>query len=129
MHTLQDAMLIPVNLDNSLAGGLTPSQENHASRPNFRDGIDDLLCEFLPAPVRVTVRFMRSNGQAGIQQQHTPVGPRCEEAAVLGRWLEGRVVFGNRDIDVLQGRRSSRRGTDGEAEAMSLVKVVIRILA
>ena len=129
MHTLQDAMPLPVNLGDSLAGRCTPGQENHAPRPHFRDRIYDLLGELLPAFVRMAVRVMRSNRQTRVQEQYTTVGPRCEEPAVLRRWLEGWIVFRKRDIDILQRRGSRRRGTDGEAEAMSLVEVVIRVLA
>ncbi len=122
-------MPILVDPGDSLAGWCTPSQENHASRPHFRDNIYDLLGELLPAFIGVAVRLMRSNSQTCVQQQYTTVSPRREKSTILWWWLKCRIVFADRNIDVFQGRRSRRRGTDGEAEAVSLVDVVIGVLA
>ncbi len=129
MHTLQDTMPILVDPGDSLASWRTPSQEDHASRPHFRNSIYDLLGELLPALVGVAVRLVRSNRQTCVQQQHTTISPRREKSTVLWRWLECRIIFADRNIDVFQGWWSRRRGADGEAEAVSLVDVVIGVLA
>jgi hypothetical protein len=68
-------------------------------------------------------------GQACVEQQDAAVGPGREEAGPLRRRREGRVVSFEALVDVLEGRRGGCRWADGEAEAVSLVGAVVRVLA
>ncbi|KAG9991679.1 hypothetical protein KCU98_g199, partial [Aureobasidium melanogenum] len=54
--------------------------------------------------------------------------PRCEQASFVGRRLERRVFLFQCFVDVLERWRSGGRRSDGEAEAMSLIEVMVRIL-
>ncbi|KAG9938629.1 uracil-DNA glycosylase, partial [Aureobasidium melanogenum] len=93
--------------DYSCSVPRSPSQEDNAVGTLLTDNINDFLCEFLPA-------------LAGI--------PRCEQASFVGRRLERRVFLFQCFVDVLERWRSGGRRSDGEAEAMSLIEVMVRIL-
>jgi hypothetical protein len=94
MHALQHTMLLAVHLADPLPSGRAPGQEHHAPAPLRRHGVDDLLREALPAVVRVRVRLVGADRQAGVEQEDAAVGPGGEEAAsVRGRGEVGVVVL------------------------------------
>jgi len=110
-------------------GRRSPSQEHHSSGPLRSNSIYDLLREFLPAAIGMRVGFVSTHGETGVEQEDAAVGPGSEEAAVLGGWDEGGVVFGKRFVDVFQGGRGGSWGLDGEREAVCLVVVMVGVLA
>lgn len=75
MRTLQHQMPRPTNPLDPIFRRLAPSQENHPLHPLRRDGVDDLLREFLPALVGVRVCGVGADRQAGVEEEHTAVGP------------------------------------------------------
>lgn len=117
-----------LHIFHSLLRGTTPCEEYHAPCTHFRHGIDDLLCEKLPTLSRVRVRFVATDGKAGVQHENAMVCPGCEEAAFLGWLLEVGVVLLEGDVDVAERWWGGRRRTHREAQAVSLVGVVIGIL-
>lgn len=129
VHTLQYAMPSFIHLLHPLSRRLAPSQEHHPLRPPLRRNIDDLLREPLPALLRMAIRFMRSDRKTRVQQQHAAVSPRGEQAAVVGRSFEKRVILFERFVYIFEGRGSGCWCTHGEAEAVGLVEVVIGVLA
>lgn len=77
----------------------------------------------------MTVRFVGTNCQAGVEEKDAAIGPGCEQTAFVGRWSEGRIVIFEAGVDVFQGRGSRGRGPHGEGEAVGLVVVVVGVLA
>jgi hypothetical protein len=71
---------------------------------------------------------MRSDSQAGVEHKNTLLRPWRQEAAILWRRRKRWVVILQRDVHVLQARRSGSRRANGEAEAMGLIVVVIWVL-
>lgn len=129
MHRLQHAVPVPVDVLDPQARGAAPGQEDDAARALRGHDVDDLLRERLPALLGVRVGRVRANRQAGVEQQHPAVGPGGQEAGLVGRGPEGRVVDRDALEDVVQRRRGDRWGADGEAEAVGLVDVMIGVLA
>jgi len=79
--------------------------------------------------VRMAIRLVRADRKAGIQHKYPAVCPWGEEAPVLGGRDEGRIVFFDGDVDVLERGWGGGGGADGEAEAVGLVEVVVGVLA
>lgn len=129
VHALENEMLLGVNLDDALAGGRAPRHVDDAARALLRDEVNDLLREALPAAVRVRVGLVRADRQAGVEHEHAAVRPRGQQAAVLGRRAEARVVLPEGNVHVLERRGGRGRGADGEGEAVGLVVVVVGVLA
>lgn len=129
MHTLQYIMRTLIHPPQPLPRRRSPGKKHHAPRPHFRHGIDNLLGEFLPAVIGVAVGFARFDRQAGVEHQHAAVGPGGEQAAILGRGQERRVVVFKGDVDVFEGWGGAGRWADGESEAVSLVGPVVGVLA
>lgn len=129
MHTLQHQMPTPINPRNALLRGAAPSQEHNTSRPLRIHNLNNLLRELLPTLIRMTVCLVRSHGQARIQQQHTVIRPRRQQTAVLRGRAELGIVFLEGFVDVLEGWWSGRGRSDGEAETVGLVYVVVGVLA
>lgn len=74
------------------------------------------------------VRLTPTHCQARVQEQDAAICPWCEEAALVGRGLVFWIVDLECFVDVLEGRGSGCRWTDGEAEAVGLVRAVVRVL-
>ena len=130
MHTLQNTMPLPIDLRHPLPSRQPPRQKHHAPRPDPGNRIDDLLGKFLPSLIRVAIRVVRADRQTRVQQQDAAVGPGRQEAAVFRRGrFEGRVVFGQGEVDVFERWRGRSRRADGETEAVRLVVVVVGVLA
>lgn len=129
MHAPQHQVLRPIDILQPRLRGFAPAQKHHAVPPLLVHGVDDLLRKTLPAFTRVTVRLVRSHGEAGVQQEDAAVCPGSEETAVLGGRSKGWIVLFQGDVDVLEGRGSGGGRTHGEAEAVGLVVVVVGILA
>lgn len=68
MHTMQQAMLELVHLLYPIGSWFSPCQEYHSMRPLLSHNVDDFLGKLLPTLLCVTIRFMRSHGQARVQQ-------------------------------------------------------------
>jgi hypothetical protein len=62
--------------------------------------INDLLREFLPAAIRVRVGFVRADSETGIEEEHAAVCPGGQEARVVGRWGEVRIIILETFVDV-----------------------------
>ena len=129
MHRLQHQMLTSIDLRTPFLRRRAPGQEHDASPSLLGHDVNNFLREVLPTFVSMAVRFVRADGEAGVEQQDSSIGPRCEEPAVLGWSVEVRVVFLEGGVHVLQAWWSRRRWTDGEAEAVGLVDVVVGVLA
>jgi hypothetical protein len=71
---------------------------------------------------------MSTNCQACVEHQNALLSPWSEEARVAGRWFEGWIVIGYRDIDVFEGRGSWGRRSHREAETVCLIVVMIWVL-
>ena len=112
MHALQHTMLLPIDLGDSFPCRRAPRQKHHAPRPRLGYDLDDFLREALPAVVGVAIRFVSADGEAGVEEEDAAVGPRGEEAAVLGGFLEGGVIFFEGDVDVFEGGRGRGGWTD-----------------
>ena len=72
---------------------------------------------------------MGAHRKASVQEEDAAVSPRSEQATIIRRRRERRVVFLKCDVDVFEGRWSRSRRAGGEAEAMGLVVIVVRVLA
>lgn len=130
MHTMQNTMPDPIQLGTPLLRMRPPRQKNHPSRPIPRNNINHLLRKLLPPLFRMRFRFMRLHRQTSIQQQHPAIGPGGEETTVARRRAESvRVFLFEEFVDVLEGGWSWGGGSDGEAETVGLVDVVVWILA
>lgn len=129
MHAPQYAVLLLVDLRDALARRFAPGQEHDAPRARLGHGVDHLLREPLPSFARVAVGRVRAHGQAGVEEEDATICPRGEKAASVGRGVEGRVVFLQGGVDVLQRWWSGGRRADGETEPVRLVEVVVGILA
>lgn len=79
--------------------------------------------------IRVRVGVVRSHGQAGIEQQHAPLRPGCEEASLVGWRDEVGIIIFEAHVHVSERRRGDRGRPDGEGEPVGLVDVVVGILA
>jgi len=101
MHTLQHQMPAPINPHHSLLRRASPRQKDNALFPLPAHGLYHFLREPLPALACMTIRFVCAHGQTGIEEQHTAVGPGCQESGFVGRRLEVGIVSGEGDVDVL----------------------------
>ena len=81
-------MPLLVDLAQPLSSRGAPRQKHNASGPLLSHSIDDLLREPFPPPIGMTIRFVRTNRQTGIQEQNATVGPGSQEPQLIGRWLE-----------------------------------------
>ena len=79
--------------------------------------------------VGVRVCLAGAYGEAGVEEEDALVGPRGEQAAVLGRRAEIGVFFLDGCVDVLEGGWSRGWRPDGEAQAVGLVVTVIGVLS
>jgi hypothetical protein len=79
--------------------------------------------------VTVGICLVGSNGETGIDEEDTAVGPGGEETPVLWGWSEVWVILCEGFEDVFEGRWSGGRSADGETETMGLIEVMIRVLA
>jgi hypothetical protein len=129
MNTQQNTMPLLIHLSNPLSRRCTPSQEHNTPRSLRRHNIYDLLRELLPASVRMGIRLMGSNRQAGIEEQDSAIGPRCEKTSFVGWRGEGGIVVFQTLVDVCEGGRCGGWWADGEGKAMGLVYIVVGILA
>jgi len=129
MHALQHKMLIHRDALHPVLRRRPPSQEHYTIRPDLRHGVDNLLRQQLPALAGVRVCLVLADSKARVQQQDTAVRPGREETTLVRRRLVVGVVDLEGLVDVLEGgwRRCGR--TDGEAEAVGLVGVMVRVLA
>ena len=66
MHTHQHTVPLLIHLGHSLSSRAAPREKHHSARSLFVNDLDDLLREFLPASVRVTVGFVGADGEAGV---------------------------------------------------------------
>ena len=121
-------MLSAVDTLHSDFRGLAPSQEHDASYPLCSHSVNDLLRELLPSFACVRIRLMCAHRQAGVEEQDATVRPWCQKAGVLGWGCERWVVSFEALVNVLQGGWSGRGWADGEAKAVCLVVVVVRVL-
>jgi hypothetical protein len=62
VRTLQHQVLTTVNTFHPKFRGFAPSQEHHAFCTLRCYGVDDFLCEFLPALLGVRVGFVGADG-------------------------------------------------------------------
>lgn len=77
----------------------------------------------------MTVGVVSADGQTCIEKQDATVGPRRQKTTFVRRRVEGRVIFLQSGVDVLERRWGGCWGTNGEAEAVGLVEVVVGVLA
>jgi len=77
----------------------------------------------------MTVGLVCLDRKAGVQQQHSVIRPWCEQTSILRRRLECWIVLFQGGIYVLEGRWCRSRWTDGKAQPVRLVVVVVRVLA
>jgi hypothetical protein len=132
MHAPQDEMPLFVHLldiFNPLLRRRAPRQKDHAIRPHLGHDINHLLSEQLPPLAGVRVCFVFLHRETRVQHQDTAVRPRCQQTAPVRRLLEVRIVLLERRVYILERGWGRRRRTDGEAEAVGLVWVVVGILA
>lgn len=66
----------------SLGGGGAPAQKHDAALARVCNSLEDLRRELLPATPIVAVGFMRTDRQAGIEQENALVGPGHEVSAL-----------------------------------------------
>lgn len=112
-----------------LLGWSAPGQEDDTVGSHLCHGVNHFLHEQFPAFARMRVCFASANSQAGIDEQHAPLGPRNQQSTFVWRWLVVWVFLLKGFVDVLERGWGGVRWTDGEAEAVGLVGAVIRILA
>lgn len=129
MHTLKHQMFRPINPRASLLRRTPPRQKHDTIPPLAPNNINHLLRKLLPPLARMAVRLVRPHRQARVEKQHAAVGPRRQEAAVVGRGFEVGVVLFQRNVHVLERGRGGGRGADGEAQAVRLVDVMVWVLA
>lgn len=122
-------MLAAVDTLDSLLSRLAPSQEDYTARTLCSNSINDLLRELLPALSGVRVGLVCAYGQAGVEEKHATLSPGREEAAILGRRRERRIIFFEALVDILKRGRSGCRWANGETEAVGLIQVVVGVLA
>lgn len=91
------------------------------------DGIDDSVREALPATIRVGPGITLAHGEDGVEQKHALIGPLFQ--AATGRTCEGGDVGLEFLEDVEQRRGRVNTWGDREAHAVSLARLVVRILA
>lgn len=127
MHTFKNAMPRFIDPRHSASGRRAPHQKDNPPGPLFGHDVDDLLGEFLPPLFRVAVGLLGAHGQHRVEQQDALLGPRHEQAAVVRRRLEVRVILRERDEHVLQrGRRDP--SANGKTKPVGLVDVDVGIL-
>ncbi len=128
MNTLQDAMLNFIHLVHPQLRRLSPRQKYNPTRPHLRHRVNDLLRELLPSFARMAIWFVCTHRKARVEQQDAAVGPGGQETAIVGWGFERGVVLREGLVHVLEGRRRADGRADGEAEAVGLVDVVVRVL-
>ena len=99
-------MLLLIDPRDPLLCRSSPCQEYHTATPHACYRVNDLLCEALPALIRVAVGLMCSHGKAGVEEQDAAVGPRREEPAILGWRVKAGVLFFEELVDIFEGRGS-----------------------
>lgn len=119
----------PGNRLTSLLRWISPCEEYNASLAPRNHSVDDFLREALPPFARVAVGLMRADRQAGVEEEDATVCPGGEQAAFVRWGFEGWIVLFQRDVDVFETWRGWGGRADGEAEAVGLVNVVVRVLA
>lgn len=130
MHTLQHQMLPALlKLPTPLLRRLSPSQKHHPLRPLRSHSINHFLRESFPTLLGMGISFVRTHGEAGIEHEDAAIGPGGEEAAIFGWRGEVGVVFFEGDVHVFERGRGRGRWSDGEAEAVGLIDVVVGVLA
>lgn len=129
MNRLQDAVSLLVDCRHPLGCRTAPGQEDNTLCAYTGYKVNGPLGETLPSALRVGVCVVSSDGETGVEQEHTLLSPGREQPSAVGRHLEGRVVMLQGKIDVLERRGRWRRRAYGKAEAVSLTVVVVRILA
>lgn len=72
---------------------------------------------------------MRAHRQAGVDHEHAPLCPGDEKAAVVGGCDKVGVALFDALVDVDEGGGCACGWSDGEAEAVGLVVVVVGVLA
>jgi hypothetical protein len=77
----------------------------------------------------VAVGLVRAHRQAGVDHEHAPLCPGDEKAAVVGGCDEVGVTLFDALVDVDEGGGCACGWSDGEAEAVGLVVVVVGVLA
>lgn len=129
MDRLQNTVSLLVDSRHPLACRATPGQEDDPLCAYTGDKVNGPLGETLPATLRMGVCVVSSDSETGIEQEHPLLGPGSEQPSAVGGLLEGRIVVLQGKVDVLERRGSWRRRAYGEAEAVSLAVVVVRVLA
>jgi len=129
MHALEYQMPLLVHVLDPLRSWRAPRKEHDAFGALLGHRVNHLLGQQLPAFARVRVRFSSADRQACVDHQHAAVGPWRQQTAPFRRLLELWVVLLEGYVDVLERRRSGGRGPDGKAEAVGLVRAVVRVLA
>lgn len=122
-------MLLSVDLGDSHSSRSAPSKEHYPIGSNSSNEIDNFLCELLPSLVGMAVGLVGTNSEACVEHQNATLGPRREKPTFISWRLEVRIVNLDSLVDIDQRRWGSDRGSDGEAQAMGLVMIVIGILA
>lgn len=128
VHAFEHKVLLRVDAPGTLLGRHTPRQENNTIGADAVHCFNDLLCETLPSLLTMTVGLVSPHRQARVEQENAAVGPWRQQAAILRRCFEVRVIFLQRNVDVFERGGSGRGRADGEAETVGLVDVVVRIL-
>ena len=91
----------------------------------FGQGADGGIGEFLPTLALVRACLMGADGEGGVQQKYTLIGPTGKVSAF--GYGDAQVVL-NFLEDVLEGRREGYSVVHREAKAMRLSRPVIRVL-
>ena len=89
-------------------------------------GMDGSIGEGLPTQGRMAVGLMGTDGQGGVEQQHSLFGPSCEIAT---RWDGCAEVLLNLLEDILQRRWKQHTVLYGEAQTMCLSWLVVGVLS
>lgn len=109
--------------------GTSPCKEDDSIPTLLHYCINNFLREFLPPLIVVRTGLVCTNSKASVQQQDATVCPWREKTAILRRFFERRIVILQAFVDVDETWWSLGGRTDGEAEAVGLIDVVIRVLS
>lgn len=126
MHSLQDVVPFPVNSSSFLLSIRTPKHEDKAFLV-VAEPLHHSVSERFPAFVFVGVGLVCSDGQHGIEEQHTLLGPSSQIS--MSRVLKAFNVRDQFFVHVLQTGWGSYWSFDTKAQTMGLVRTMIRILA
>lgn len=128
----QDTMLVLVDESRLLAGRSSPEEEDE-TLALAAEGGDDGIGKLLPALSAVTEGLVSTHAEAGVEQEHTLIGPASQVVWPLAGVAEGCLLVKAFSLYLLHD--VDKRGWRGdvlryaEAQAVRLSRFVVRVLA